>query len=82
MGMMGSLGHSKAFGQLLRVRVHGILAWFVRRSYYLMQMPAWSRRIGIVIDWTRALLVRPDIVKLSLDSEAESLLEKRHELRD
>ncbi len=74
LGMMGSIGHCKAFGQLIGMRVRGILAWFVRRSYYLMQMPAWSRRLGIVIDWTRALILRPDIVKISFDSEAESLL--------
>ena len=74
LGMMGSLGHGKAFGQLLGLRVRGILAWFVRRTYYLLQMPGWSRRLHIMIDWTFALLFRPDIVKISLDSEAASLL--------
>ena len=74
LGMMGSLGHGKAFGQMLGVRVRGILAWFVRRSYYLMQMPGWTRRLHIIIDWTFALLFRPDIVKISLDSEAALIL--------
>jgi NADH dehydrogenase len=76
LGMMGSLGHSKAFGQLLKVRVHGVVAWFVRRTYYLLQMPGWSRRLRIMIDWTFSLLFRPDIVKISLDSEAAMLLDK------
>ena len=74
LGMMGSLGHSRAFGQLLGMRVRGVPAWFVRRTYYLLQMPGWSRRLRIIIDWTFALLFRPDIVKISLDSEAASLL--------
>jgi NADH dehydrogenase len=74
LGMMGSLGHSRAFGQLLKLRVHGIPAWIVRRTYYLLQMPGWSRRLRIMIDWTFALLFRPDIVKISLDSEIVSLL--------
>src|SRR5262249_48704729 len=74
LGMMGSLGHSRAFGQLLKVRVHGILAWLVRRTYYLLQMPGWTRRLRIMIDWTFALLSRPDIVKISLASEMVSLL--------
>jgi NADH dehydrogenase len=74
MGMMGSLGHNKAFGQLLGVRVYGALAWFVRRTYYLLQMPGWSRRLRIMIDWTFALLFRPDIVKINLDSEVAELL--------
>ncbi len=73
-GMMGSLGHSKAFGQLLKLRVHGVPAWCVRRAYYLMQMPGWSRRLRILSDWAFALLLRPDIVKVSLDSEAALLL--------
>jgi len=74
LGMMGSLGHGKAFGQLIKLRVRGVLAWFVRRTYYLLQMPGWSRRLRIMIDWTFALLFRPDIVKISLDSEAALLL--------
>jgi NADH dehydrogenase len=74
LGMMGSLGHSRAFGQLLKVRVHGVVAWLVRRTYYLLQMPGWSRRLRIMSDWTFALLFRPDIVKISLDSETEWLL--------
>src|SRR5439155_13344821 len=70
LGMMGSLGHSKAFGQMLGVRIRGVLAWFVRRTYYLLQMPGWRRRLRIMIDWTFALLFRPDVVKISLESEA------------
>jgi NADH dehydrogenase len=74
LGMMGSLGHSRAFGQLLKLRVRGVPAWFVRRTYYLLQMPGWRRRLRIMIDWTFALLFRPDIVKLGLDSERDLLL--------
>jgi NADH:quinone reductase (non-electrogenic) len=74
LGMMGSLGHSKAFAQMLKVRLHGFLAWLVRRTYYLLQMPGWGRRLRIMIDWTFALLFRPDVVKVSLDSEPALLL--------
>jgi NADH dehydrogenase len=77
MGMMGSLGHSRAFGQMLGLRVYGVLAWFARRSYYLLQMPGWPRRLRIMVDWTFAFLFRPDISKISLDSEAVSLLRER-----
>jgi hypothetical protein len=37
-------------------------------------MPGWSRRLRIMIDWAFALLFRPDIVKISLESEMVSLL--------
>jgi NADH dehydrogenase len=74
LGMMGSLGHGKAFGQLLKVRLRGFPAWFVRRTYYLLQMPGWGRRLRIMIDWFFGLLFRPDVVKVSLDSEVAVLL--------
>ena len=52
----------------------GFPAWFIRRTYYLLQTPGWARKLRSVIDCLFALLVRPDIVKVSLDSETESLL--------
>ncbi len=81
MGMMGSLGHSKAFGEMLGLRVRGVLAWVVRRTYYLMQMPGFSRRLRIMIDWFFALLFRPDIVKISVDSEAALLVREAESKR-
>jgi NADH dehydrogenase len=74
LGMMGSLGHGKGFGQFLKVRMHGFPAWFIRRIYYLLQVPGWGRKLRIMVDWTFALLFRPDIVKVSLDSDTASLL--------
>jgi NADH:ubiquinone reductase (H+-translocating) len=74
LGMMGSLGHNIGFGQFLKVRIHGFPAWFIRRTYYLLQMPGWSRRLRMMIDWTFGLLFRPDIVKVGFDSEMASLL--------
>lgn len=69
LGMMGALGHGAGFGQLLKVRVSGFPAWLIRRAYYLLQMPGWGRRLRIMIDWTFALLFRPDFVKVGLDRE-------------
>jgi NADH dehydrogenase len=74
LGMMGSLGHSKGFALLIKLRVRGRLAWLVRRSYYLLQMPGWSRRMRIMIDWTFALLFRPEIVKIDLNGETDAIL--------
>jgi NADH dehydrogenase len=74
LGMMGSLGHGKGFGRFLKVRLHGFPAWFIRRTYYLLQVPGWGRKLRIMIDWTFALLFRPDIVKVGLDSETAFLL--------
>lgn len=71
LGVMGSLGKATGFGQVLGMRLRGFPAWWVRRTYYLMQMPGWSRRLHVVADWTTGLLFRPDIVKIDLSREAD-----------
>jgi NADH:ubiquinone reductase (H+-translocating) len=69
LGTMASLGHSRAVAQVLGLRLTGFPAWWVRRTYYLFQMPRWDRRLRIVLDWTVALFFRPDITKVDLAIE-------------
>ena len=71
LGTMASLGHSRAVAQVLGVRFTGFPAWWLRRTYYLFQMPRWDRRLRIVLDWTVALFFRPDITKVDLAVERE-----------
>lgn len=65
-GVMGSLGSFTGFGNVGSVRLRGFIAWWLRRSYYLLAMPRWSRRIRIIMDWTLSLFFRPDIVKVDV----------------
>lgn len=69
LGTMASLGHSRAVAQVMGVRLRGFPAWWLRRTYYLMQMPRWDRRLRIVLDWTVSLFFRPDITKVDITSE-------------
>ncbi|HEV8445621.1 MAG TPA: NAD(P)/FAD-dependent oxidoreductase [Gemmatimonadaceae bacterium] len=69
LGTMASLGHTRAVAKIFGAQVTGFPAWWVRRTYYLLQMPRWDRRLRIVLDWTIALFFRPDITKVELVSE-------------
>ena len=69
LGTMASLGHTRAVAKIFGADVTGFPAWWVRRTYYLLQMPRWDRRLRIVVDWTIALFFRPDITKVELASE-------------
>jgi NADH dehydrogenase len=71
LGTMASLGHTRAVARIFGVRLTGVLAWWIRRTYYLFQMPRWDRRLRIVLDWTVALFFRPDITKVELRVERE-----------
>src|SRR4030095_2061480 len=59
------------------VHLTGFAAWWIRRTYYLFQMPRWDRRLRIVLDWTVALFFRPDITKMELRVEREQVRQAR-----
>lgn len=77
LGTMASLGHTRAVALVFGVRVTGFLAWWIRRTYYLFQMPRWDRRLRIVLDWTVALFFRPDITRVDLRVERELVKQAR-----
>jgi len=71
LGTMASLGHTRAVCLVMGLRLTGFPAWWLRRTYYLFQMPRWDRRLRIVLDWTVALFFRPDITKVGLQVERQ-----------
>ena len=71
LGTMASLGHTRAVVQIFGVHVTGFVAWWIRRTYYLFQMPRWDRRLRMILDWTVALFFRPDITKVDVAFPAE-----------
>ena len=75
-GLLAALGHYNGVGRIGKTRLYGFLAWWVWRSYYLFQMPQWSRRLRIILDWTVALFFRNDVVQLDLTAEKDAL--KQH----
>ena len=77
LGTMASLGHTRAVALVMGLRLTGFLAWWIRRTYYLFQMPRWDRRLRIVLDWTVALFFRPDITKVELRVERELLRQSK-----
>jgi NADH:quinone reductase (non-electrogenic) len=77
LGTMASLGHTRAVALVFGMHLTGFPAWWIRRTYYLFQMPRWDRRLRIVLDWTVALFFRPDITKVELRVEREKVRQAR-----
>ena len=71
LGTMAALGHSQGVAQVFGFRLTGFIAWWIRRTYYLFQMPRWDRRLRMILDWTVALFFRPDITKVDLAIEQD-----------
>lgn len=71
LGTMAAFGHTRAAADIRGVQITGFIAWWMRRTYYLFQMPRWERRLRIALDWTVSLFFRPDLTKVELAGERE-----------
>ena len=66
LGMLVSVGRFKAVGDVLGVKVSGLLGWLLWRSYYLLRLPTLDRRIRVAIDWALDLILKHDIVEIGV----------------
>jgi NADH dehydrogenase len=76
LGLMAAFGHTRAACDIRGIKLAGFIAWWMRRTYYLFQMPRWDTRLRIALDWTVALFSRPDLTKIDLAEERE--MERRN----
>ncbi|MQA06054.1 MAG: NAD(P)/FAD-dependent oxidoreductase [Streptosporangiales bacterium] len=63
-GSVASLGLHKGVAQVYGVKLTGLPAWFMHRTYHVSRMPTWNRKVRVVGDWTFALFFRRENVSL------------------
>jgi NADH:ubiquinone reductase (H+-translocating) len=78
LGMMGSLGHLSAVGDVLGVRVSGVPAWFLWRTIYWAKLPGLTRKFRVAVDWLMSLLLPRDLAQLNV-SPSESMMREHFE---
>ena len=64
LGQVATLGRYKGIADVLGIRLRGFPGWWVTRTYHLLQLPTFRRKVRVVVDWTVALLFRRDIAEL------------------
>ncbi|MER3486304.1 MAG: NAD(P)/FAD-dependent oxidoreductase, partial [Chloroflexota bacterium] len=69
-GMLVSLGHRSAVGSIRGWTFSGFFAWWLWRTYYLLQLPRWERRLRVAFDWTLDLFFPPELVQLKVGQPA------------
>ena len=65
LGQVATLGRYKGIADVMGLRFRGFPGWFVTRTYHLFQLPLFSRKLRVVVDWTTSLFFRRDIAELS-----------------
>jgi NADH:ubiquinone reductase (H+-translocating) len=74
-GSVASLGLHKGAAQVYGIKVKGILAWFMHRTYHLKCIPTFNRKMRVVADWTLALFFHREIVSLGSLEEPRAAFE-------
>ena len=63
-GTMAEIGKRTGVGDILGLKVHGFVAWWIWRTYYLANLPTIEKKIRVMIDWTIDLFFKRDVTKL------------------
>jgi len=66
LGQVATLGRGKGIADVLGLRLRGFPGWWVTRTYHLYQLPLFTRKLRVVVDWTVALFFRRDIAELGM----------------
>ncbi|MER5938404.1 NAD(P)/FAD-dependent oxidoreductase [Streptomyces sp. NPDC001928] len=61
LGVLVSLGHRTAAGEVGGRQVSGLFAWILWRSVYLSKLPTAEKRLRVLADWTLDLVFPRDI---------------------
>jgi NADH dehydrogenase len=63
-GSVASLGLHKGVAQVYGVKLKGLPAWFMHRTYHLSRLPTLNRKARVTADWTLALFFKREVVSL------------------
>jgi NADH:ubiquinone reductase (H+-translocating) len=63
-GSVASLGLYRGVAEIYGIKLKGIVAWFMHRTYHVSRMPTFNRKMRVLADWTLALFFRREVVSL------------------
>jgi NADH dehydrogenase len=63
-GSVASLGLHRGVAEVYGIKLKGLPAWFMHRTYHVTRMPTFNRKVRVIADWTLALFFRREIVSL------------------
>jgi NADH:ubiquinone reductase (H+-translocating) len=66
-GTLASIGHHTGVGVVFGIRVRGLLAWLMWRSYYWSRVPGIGGKARVGLDWFLTALFGSDPVQLKVD---------------
>jgi NADH:ubiquinone reductase (H+-translocating) len=81
-GSVASLGLYRGVAEIYGIKLRGIVAWFMHRTYHVSRMPTFNRKVRVLADWTEALFFRREVVALGQLQVPRSEFEHAARLQD
>jgi NADH:ubiquinone reductase (H+-translocating) len=76
-GMMAEIGKRTGVAILYgSIKLHGFVAWWLWRMYYLSSLPTVSKKLKVMSDWTIDFLFKPDVAMIKRTDLTTSDLEE------
>jgi NADH dehydrogenase len=63
-GSVASLGLYRGVAEIYGIKLRGLPAWFMHRTYHVSRVPTFNRKVRVIADWTAALFFRREVVSL------------------
>jgi NADH dehydrogenase len=63
-GMMAEIGKRAGVAYLFGFKIHGFLAWWLWRTFYLSNLPTIKKKLKVMSDWTMDLVYKPDVAMI------------------
>jgi hypothetical protein len=78
---MATIGKRNGVAILLGLKIHGFAAWWLWRTFYLINMPTMEKKLRVMVDWTIDIFFNRDVTRLKMfASEREEKKEKEDKL--
>jgi NADH dehydrogenase len=63
-GTMAEIGKRTGVATIFGLKIHGFLAWWLWRTYYLGNLPTTKKKLKVLGDWTYDLIFKPDVAMI------------------
>jgi NADH:ubiquinone reductase (H+-translocating) len=75
-GIMANIGNRNGVAIIFGIKLHGFIAWFLWRTFYLSNLPSVKKKLKVMTDWTMDLIFKPDVAMIKGFTQYDGVKEK------
>lgn len=81
-GLMAEIGKRTGVAKVFGFKLHGFVAWWLWRTYYLKNLPTFRKKVRVMTDWIVDLFYKRDVTMIKRYDATHRLQIQREEGKD